>query len=293
MVAVAACSTSACEVPFFLNLCDPADQSGRVRFFSSGDCKGLDSDMFRGHEWLTLLANRDLADDARFTDEQLDAVIEANRRTDYPKELLIHLDHGPVEYIDKLEAYHGHPDNQRFHFLLRRCNTYEDAHEEGIQWIRERSHLAVETWNSEQLEALTAIGQACHALQDSYSTAHSRRDRSNGWCIQKIKTAIGRDAECDSDEIERHDRQVQDRPGHTTVQDSLYEPVATCLEPSTADEVLACLKPEAERARIATRDYLAMMRELVTTRPDPAEVDAQLDAYFAAHFEPCLLDMGI
>lgn len=66
-----------CSAP---ELCVP--QEGTVGFFSQGDCALTKRGAFRGHEWITLLGNRDVPDAQRLPDDDIAQVIEGNRRVD-------------------------------------------------------------------------------------------------------------------------------------------------------------------------------------------------------------------
>lgn len=306
-LACLALGSTTCDVTV-IELCDPGNDSGRVGFYSAGDCVGLNQSVFRGHEWITFLGNRD--PDAQsgqfFTDDQMDVIIDGNRHTDYPQELLVHLDNGLLDYLDALFAYHNDPDGQAEHFILRSDNTHEQARQESLDNLRTLTKQAVALWSDEQQAALTRLGRATHGLQDSYSPAHSVRveDPAAGgqpgdqpWCFCKLKGFVVRDDGFDTDDIEFHDRLDDDRkPGHTSALDSIYRPDRLpnrprrfCLDPQTPDDVTECMKPEALAAVDSTRDYLRLARELVTTSADEDTIDQRLDDYFAEHFSFCTL----
>ncbi len=268
-------------------------------FYSSGDCLGTDQSVFRGHEWLTFLGNRD-GEEQFFTDDQIATIVDGNRHTDYPKELLVHLDNGLLEYLDRLFAYHNNPAGQAEHFILRSNNTHEEARAEGLEVLRLLTHNAVALWNDNQQTALQLIGKATHGLQDSYSPAHTVRvpDPAAGgqandpaWCFCKLKTFVSRAEGFDTDDIEFHDRLDDERTtGHTTALDSIYLPEGrACLNPNGPEAVTACLKAEAKQAVVSTHDYLALVRELATTSASEAIVDERLSEYFDLHFSFCSL----
>ena len=319
VAAAAMVAGTTCDEMASLDLCDPTSGGLRVGFYSTGDCLGFESSVFLGHEWLTFLGNQ-AADDREeriFTDDQLHAIIEGNRHTDYPKELLVHLDNGVIAYLDALLAYHDNPDGQADHFLLRGDNYAWEAWQEGRCVIRKKTIDAVALWHDEQIASLTRLGQATHTLQDSYALAHVvRRDPSPApgtspppeceepandapWCICKIKTFMPRapgfevanpdpEAPDYGAEIGYHERQEEEgKPGHSVAADAIFQDGVGCLAPDGQDEVEACLMANAAAAVVATHDYLAVVRALVTTSADLEEIDRQLGEYFAAHFPLC------
>src|SRR6187402_2385848 len=99
-----------------LDLCTPTES--RLGFFSKGDCAITRASFFQGHEWLTWFGNRDLPQNEQFSDGEVHTIAEGNRRVDWPKEMLIHLNNGVVAYTLALTAYTNRPENQRDHFLL-------------------------------------------------------------------------------------------------------------------------------------------------------------------------------
>lgn len=307
---LAACAVACitCEAVAFLDLCDPKGGGGRVGFYSAGDCLGTNLTVFRGHEWITFLGNRDpdAPGGQHFTADQIAVVIEGNRHRDYPKELLVYLDTGPVAYLDALFAYHGAADGQPEHFILRPDNTYEEALEESLELLRSLTHEAAGHWPDRAVESLTALGKATHLLQDSYSPAHSVRVPEPPapdvpWCFCKLKTYVPRAPGYDTPDIEFHDRldeRADDRGKvHTTALDSIYFSERfisdesgrsyDCLDPKDARTVEQCMKPEAQRAKLSTREYLRIARKMFVTGADTATIDAELDTYFATHYTLC------
>jgi hypothetical protein len=295
--------SNSCETFDLFSLCDPYSGAGRVGFYSAGDCLGTNQSVFRGHEWITFLGNQD-GDERFFTDDQIAAIVDGNRHTDYPKELLVHLDNGLLEYLDALFAYHDKPSGQAEHFILRSNNTHQEAREEGLQVLRQLTQDAVSEWNFDRRVALQLIGKATHGLQDSYSPAHTVRipapvaggqPDDPPWCLCKLKTFVARDEGFDTDDIEFHDRLDDQRTsGHTSALDSIYVPTGReCLDPNTPDTVRGCLKDEAKQAVVSTRAYLAMVRTLATTSASAAIVDERLDEYFEQHFSFCTLPVTL
>jgi hypothetical protein len=290
--------SNSCDTFDLFTLCDPYSGAGRVGFYSAGDCLGTNQSVFRGHEWITFLGNRD-GEEQLFTDDQIAAIVDGNRHTDYPKELLVHLDNGLLEYLDALFAYHDKPEGQAEHFILRKDNTHEEAHEEGLAVLRRLTHDAVLKWNFDQQVSLQLIGKATHGLQDSYSPAHTVRvpnpvaggqPDDPDWCFCKLKTYVTREEGFDTPDIEFHDRLDDQRTsGHTSALDSIYvsDMGRACLDPNTPDAVSNCLKEEAAQAVVSTRAYLTMVRELATTSASSTVVDEQLDEYFEQHFSFC------
>ncbi len=293
VVAALAFGSNSCEQAGFLSICDPTDTGRVVGFYSTGDCLGTDASLFRGHEWLTLFAN----DEGIFTDDQIQTIIEGNRHTDYPQELLVHLDNGILAYLDALLAYHNNPDGQAEHFILRAANTHYEARDEALGLLVGLTQEAVANWNDKQITALTRIGRATHEIQDSYSQAHAVRaptphpdgmGTSVAWCMCKLKGFVPREEGCETDDIEFHDQfDDERRPGHLTALDSIYDDRPECHDPKDEDDVRDCLIPVADQAIKATRDYLVLVRELATTAVPEDEIEPRLQPYFDAHFPFC------
>jgi hypothetical protein len=284
-------SCAACGNP--LDLCPPTE--GRVGFFSRGDCALTDTSFFRGHEWLTFFGNRDLDVQDRFPSDEVDIIVEGNRRVDWPKELLVHLNDGVAAYITALNEFTDRPENQRFHFLLTATNTSPEAAFDSQVAIREATFSAFDAWQQDRLVALTLVGRANHILQDSFSPAHSVRTRDHPmvpWCVVKVKAYAPRAHGHDTPDIEFHGGRADgDRVGHTTSADSLYREGRDCHDPDTAEEVEGCLSIFAQRARLATRDYLAMMRRVFQADPTAFNIDdmveAELTEFFEEHVSLC------
>lgn len=282
--------TTRCTDP--LDACAPTESN--LGFFSKGDCVLTRASFFQGHEWLTWFGNRDLPAESRFTEGEIQAIAEGNRRVDWPKELLVHLNNSIVAYADALLEHTNRPENQRLHFLLDDKNDSAQAAADARAEIARFSKQAVQDWHVDRKRALTLIGKANHVLQDSFSEAHTVRDPShpaNPWCILKVKAFIARAEGHDGPDIEYHGGKGSDGVGHTTTEDSIYRPGRECHEPTDADDVEACLSETAERARLATRDYLALMRDVIGSGLEGAELDARVDAelekYGRLHLELC------
>lgn len=275
-----------------LDACAPTEVE--LGFFSKGDCVFTRASFFQGHEWLTWFGNRDLPSDDRFTDAEIVAIAEGNRRVDWPKELLVHLNNSVIAYIDALTEYTDRPENQRLHCLLTDKNDSPQALADARASVTDFTRGALRAWVSERTRALTLIGKANHVLQDSFSQAHTVREPSHPqapWCVRKVKAYVERAPGHDTPDIEYHGASNSDGVGHTTSQDSIYREGRECHEPVGSAEVEACLSDTAQRARAATRAHLAAVRRLIAANLSEAEVDqrvdAELEAFFAEHMELC------
>jgi hypothetical protein len=279
-----------------LDLCTP--KRARFDFFSKGDCMLTRASFFQGHEWLTFLGNEDLPREERFTRSEIEAVAEGNRRMDWPKELLLHMNNGLLAYIAALEEHTERPENQRLHFLLTDRNTSEEAARDSREEIRRVTREALAVWRQQPLRALTLLGQANHIMQDAYSAAHTKRDRlhpERPWCIVKVKAYIERADGHHTDDIEFHGSGEDQAIGHTTPEDSPYRAGRDCHEPATRNAVEACLSETARKAREATRDYHALVqRTRRFAAPDPSRLDElltiELDGeggFFEKHLSMC------
>ena len=238
-------------------ICKP--EQSRFGFFSKGDCVFAESPFFQGHEWITYLANRDLSEEYRFSDEDLHVIAEGNRRVDWPKELLIHMNNGPVAYMNALTEHTNRPDVQKLHFLLTDKNDSREAADDSLQEIGRLTDEAVEVMNQDRQRGLTLVGRANHIIQDSFSRAHTDRDEENDWCLRSVKAYIERAPGYDFEGIQFHGGGHDDEVGHITVEDSIYREGRDCHSPQGVGEVEACLNESAQRARRATSAYLDLV----------------------------------
>lgn len=292
LLAAFSCASVQCSDP--LDLCAPSEAN--FGFFSKGDCRITRASFFQGHEWLSWFGNRDLPERERFTDEELEVIAEGNRRVDWPLELLVNLNNGVIAYVLELTAYTERPEVQRFHFLLSDSNDTAQAFAEASAELERLSREAVRLWPTERERALTMIGRANHLLQDSFSPAHAVREPDNAeapWCVRTIKAYIERKPGFDGPDILYHGAGEEEGAtiGHTTPEDSLYRAGRDCHEPRSASEVEACLSEPAQRARLASRNYLSMIHELVRQSEEPTEIDASvqqaLAEFMAVDMELC------
>jgi hypothetical protein len=277
-----------CSIPS--DLCRPVD--GRVGFFSRGDCVLTRESFFGGHEWITFLANESLPPERRLPEEAIGYVVEGNRRVDYPKEMLIHLNNGLLAYTSALQNYHNQVENQPEHFLLNDKNTAVEAAAAAVAHIKGRTLDGLSRWGASQPAALTRFGQATHTIQDSYSEAHTVRraldDNPLGpTCLAKVKAYMPRAKGHDDPNIEFHGGDSDDDVGHTTSHDSIYRPGRGCNDPTTVDGVSGCLNAQAQLAREATAAYLGMVFTLALEGADEATAEAAVDAYAAEWLSLC------
>jgi hypothetical protein len=274
-----------CSAP---ELCVP--QEGTVGFFSQGDCALTKRGAFRGHEWITLLGSRDVPEARRLPDDDVNAIIEGNRRVDWPKELLVHLAHSVVAYSQAATELQDRPEKQPLHFLLGPDNDSVDAVELAREAIRVRTREAASLWASEHVVALTRVGEVCHTVQDSFSAAHSDRNRestTHPWCVRSVKAYLKRAPGFELPGDRYHGGQSGDTIGHITTLDSIYLTADECSDPRTVPAVEGCLSDEAQRARLATKDYLALVSDVVRRGQGDADVDAALARFFEAHIALC------
>lgn len=275
-----------CSLNF--ELCTP--QMAEYGFFSRGDCALTNASFFQGHEWLTYLANQDLPLAQQYSDTEARAMAEGNRRVDYPKELLIHLNNGILAYVEALVEFTDRPEVQRQHFLLNDRNTYEEAASEGHEHILSLSVDAITWWNVDRARALALIGQAHHTIQDSFSPAHTVREPAfdgQPWaeideekrlatmrCVRKIKAFAPRAPGFGDEDIEYHGATGGENLAHTTPEDSIYREGDECHAPTTQEMVEDCLSMPAQRARLATREHLAAVKAVLQSSASSEELPA-------------------
>lgn len=271
-----------------LDVCVPVD--GRVGFFSRGDCVLTRASFFGGHEWLTWFGNDALGGEDRFTDAQIDIIVEGNRRVDFPKELLVHLNNGVYAYIHALEGYHAKRSNQSRHFLLDDRNRTPDAARLAHDRIREQTLDAISRWNDNRVRALTLFGQVCHTVQDAFSPAHTVRRAVAGdgpTCIAKVKAYMPRASGFNTPDIEFHGSEGGDNTGHTTSADSIYRAGRDCHDPDSKARVRGCLSEASEEAVRATSAYLRTVHHLVRDGADDDEAGAAVDAFIRVWLGLC------
>lgn len=315
---IAALPLGLCTCGPLEELCVP--QSADLSFFSRGDCIFTRASFFQGHEWITVLANAELDERHRFSPARIAAVAEGNRRVDWPKELLVHMNNSVVSYIAALNAHTEVPSRQADHFLLTDRNDSAEATAAAQKRLREVTWEAVRYAYEDEQRALAAIGKANHLVQDSFSEAHTRRNvdhPTHPACLVKVKAYIERAPGFDTADIEYHgdtgitppheaddDADPEDAAeereenvfvegiGHITTQDSIYRKGRECHAPTTATDVANCLSEPAKRARDATRDYLSLMSDLLadhggTDASASPEAAALLEAYIQTHVSLC------
>lgn len=277
-----------------LELCTPAES--QLGFFSKGDCAVTRAAFFQGHEWLTWFGNRDLPESQRFSEAEVHTIAEGNRRVDWPKELMVHLNNGVLAYAIALSKFTNRPENQREHFLLSDKNRTPEAASDALEMLTSLTREAAVLWPSNRTRALTLIGRAQHLVQDSFSPAHAVREPDNAeqpWCVRSIKAFIERADGYATLDILYHgvDEDEVQTFGHTTPEDSLYRPGRDCHEPTDAAAVESCLSVYAQRARLASRDYLQAMRDIVGDGLEGDALEAQTSAiigdFEARHMDLC------
>ncbi len=276
------CLCAGCALSPDEDLCPPI--KWRAGFLSQGDCILTRSEVFGGHEWLTQIANRELDDGDQFPQTEIDDIIEGNRRVDFPKELLVHLNNSVIDYTNALLAYHDKPENQPLHFLLNKRNNSKQAAAAAHQRVKEYTQQAVELWNQDRVRALTLVGRTSHIIQDSYSEAHAVRDEDNPLCVKHVKAYLRRDPGFEEG-VHFHGGRSDDTIGHVTPKDSIYVEGRQCRAPQGEAAVRECLRPSAQYAITATRDYLKLVHELVRQQTD--NPDAAMDDYIQEHLTMC------
>jgi hypothetical protein len=272
-----------------LVLCVPDGETDG--FFAQGDCALTNQTAFRGHEWITVLANLDLPEERRFASREIDDIVEGNRRVDWPKELLVHMAHSVVAYANAATELQDRPENQPLHFLLSPDNDSEEAITLAREVIRARTKRALDLWTADRVVALTRLGEACHTIQDSFSQAHAVREPGTSelpWCIRHVKAYLTRAPGFELPGELYHGGRTGDTIGHITSLDSIYRAGRDCNDPETRPEVEVCLSDEARRARLATRDYLALVdAQLRDLEGGETDLDRALDGFFAIHVASC------
>ena len=297
-----ALAAATCSNP--TDVCTPQESS--FGFFSKGDCVLTRASFFQGHEWLTFFGNLDLPPEDRFTAAEVKSIAEGNRRVDWPKEMLVHLNVSLFAYINALTEYTDRPEIQRLHFLLTDRNGSAEAAKDSHDTIKELTIEGASVWVSNRERALTLFGKCNHILQDSFSQAHTLREPdhpTNPWCIRRVKAFAPRkpgfETYADGTKVLFHGGETDDDGrgisddsiGHTTTDDSIYREGRDCHDPTTPGVVESCFTPEATRARLATRDYLAAVREIVRTPASGQQLEDivvnEMDAYIEKHLSLC------
>jgi hypothetical protein len=315
-LALLALACAACERPE--DVCAPV--TDRIGFFSQGDCIFTRARFFRGHEWITFFGNAQLDDAERLDESEVQWMALGNRRVDYPKELLAHLDNGILAYVEALTERTERPDAQAQHFLLRGDDSERAAAEAAQEHILGTTQRALELWGDDRVRALTLLGQAQHTVQDSFSPAHTVRQtdvEGYGWlpsdgmpslaspltnavaadagaqpsvqpgcggscaCLLRVKAYLRRDEDFRTDVL--YHGTSFDTIGHITTEDSIYRSGRDCHRPLERAEVFACLNSHARQAVFATMTYLRWVRAEVVAGNVGSELSAER---LRAGFEP-------
>ena len=279
---------AACQNPE--DICAPV--SDRIGFFSQGDCIFTRARFFRGHEWLTYFGNAELEEAERFDEVEVQWMALGNRRVDYPKELLAHLDNGILAYIDALMSRTEEPEEQPHHFLLGGNDTEIGAADAAREHIFDTTLRALALYGSDRIRSLTLLGQAQHTVQDSFSPAHTVRRsdvpnygilpsdiasgntllgtaseavapplescRGSCGCILRVKAYLRRDEEF-REGVLYHGTDA-DTIGHITTEDSIYREGRDCHRPLTASHVFQCLNADARQGALGTMAFLRWVR---------------------------------
>lgn len=269
-------------------LCPPTE--GRVGFFSRGDCVLARAAFFQGHELLTYFGNRDLPENDRFSDEDVELIADGNRRVDWPLEMLVHLNNGVAAYAEAIVEHTAQPAVQKSHFLLSDTNSTPEAVAAATEEVLQITIEAVEIHIEQRERSLVLLGQANHTFQDSFSPAHTVRNVDAEWCIEKVKAYIPRAEGFLTADIEFHGSH-EDTIGHITTEDSIYREGRDCHEPESAAAKEACLSTFALRGRLATRDYLRAVRRVLALAPAASRVDQvvrrELSPWVETHLSLC------
>ncbi|HTV20774.1 MAG TPA: hypothetical protein VMG12_18950, partial [Polyangiaceae bacterium] len=245
---------------------------------------------FRGHEWLTYFGNRELGEAERFDDSEVQWMALGNRRVDYPKELLVHLDNGILAYVSALMDRTEQPEEQPHHFLLSAGDSELAAADAAREHILAVTEDALRQWNTDRVRALTLLGQAQHTVQDSFSPAHTVRQsdvpnygllpsdvalatelgaggdagpapvpcQGECGCISRVKAYLRRDEEFRAG-ILYHGTE-EDTIGHITTEDSIYRQGRGCHRPLAERDVFECLNQHARQGVLGTMAFLRWAR---------------------------------
>jgi hypothetical protein len=275
------------------NLGDPCNREFlAVGFYARGDCYPTTSTFYLGHEFLTTIAFEraeekfKAADDSPWpfsAEDDLQWLVEGNRRTDYPKGLLLHLSSGIGAYIKALYDYHNNPAYQHYHFLRDDRNTLTEAFQNGIGHISEVTQAARLDWRSERRAALIKFGHVLHTVEDSFCKAHTQRDPENNWAIVDIRAYVRRQPGAEPSAY--HGGRAGDKRGHATPDDAIFLPTRECYLPDSREKKLNCLNPQAERSIEATTDLLFAIAVLLADEEfDQGQWDLMLARFFGDHF---------
>jgi hypothetical protein len=309
-----------CERPE--DICAPV--TDRIGFFSQGDCIFTRARFFRGHEWLTYFGNAELGEAERFDDQEVQWMALGNRRVDYPKELLVHLDNGVLAYVDALLDRTEQPEEQPNHFLLGGNDTESEAADAAREHVLDTTQRALTLWSDDRIRALTLLGQGQHTVQDSFSPAHTvRRSEAPNYgvlpsdisrasavtgasseaaaspletcqgacgCILRVKAYLRRDSEY-REGILYHGT-AADTIGHITTEDSIYRSGRDCHRPLDERDVFECLNPHARQGALGTMAYLRWVRTEIQAGNvgdtlDGLRLRQDFDAFASEHLRSC------
>jgi hypothetical protein len=228
-----------------------------------------------------------------------------NRRVDYPKELLVHLDNGVLPYVIALGNHTNRAEVQPHHFLLGPDNSEREAADLALQHIFDTTAEVLRQWNDDRVWALTLLGRAQHTIQDSFSPAHTVRKTDSplyGVTAEEasamevfVDAAVADAGDAPTDAMTqlapcrgkcaciRRVKAYMPRAkghrkgtlyhgtsdgtiGHITSEDSIYRKGRDCHRPDSRSEVWECLDQHARQAVVGTAAYMHMVREQIRSR---------------------------
>jgi len=235
-------------------------------------------------------------------------VIHGNFATDFPKQtkVLSLKEFWQIKDIDDFESR----DNQILHFLRNYKDgvTLTSAHETCMRArenIKRVTSEALKAWQNQQPnKALFLIGHAVHAIQDSFSPAHTQRDDEahnynlKNVCFYGMKmaeklgvnTRQGRKLDLcyhsspDSKDAIWNLKRSQYKQALSNWGNA--EKVSECDKnenyPESEEAKQSCLKSEARLAKLATEKYLFIIFSQISpsnaVQPVETEIVASLDS---------------
>lgn len=261
---------------------------GKQKFwYSHGDCIPAKGPIFYGHETLTYLAFSEVADGAyasSYASTDKNQIIDGNRRTDFAKEVLVHLSVGLAQYYLELAAFTDRPEKQKDHFLRDNDDTFTDAYNNSINYLISLTESAVTYWYSDRNKANADLGYSLHLIQDSYAPEHGVRDEADSWKVTDIKCYIARDEGTETCLFHGGNEYGTDGRGGMTPNDNIYQQTQECEHPSTQAEAQSCLTALAAQSIVATKDYLEDFAGFIEDGVAVEDVGTEMEGFLDEHF---------
>ena len=241
--------------------------------------------IFEGHEALTRFALKDTPKPHFFHENELIDGVRGSDKADFELSILYgkELPETIFDIVDSISDWHHHPRLQNLHFL-RNKNTLTKKYESLKETCKETKGL-IQKWSdiAFNLYRVTGgnedlvhylLGHILHIIQDSYSSAHTKRNQNNE--ITDV---------CHFSDQTIFDKKGRKICGHQGLQildkDRIWKKGECDYNPFKRSR--HCLSPYAEKAVVATTDYLKVINRVFHFGNNFSKIP--LDNFFKKHID--------